>query len=624
MKIKRRNSRTAIRVATLFLGLGLAGAGIASAINQVMAEIYMIDWSSATYPYEKETWTVTDGQMNEATGHYFAPEYSKGMVYVKNTNFKAYPHPKDTKDTCKKAKSEKVRTGNYFCRTNTEKQDGSGGSPVTYVEFDNGAIYENQWIDVIEYDWIDKQGMYARNLDNGGITSDEVNLSLNTKNNIHRELHFYKHKAGDGVGAELSEFKGIISFSDFDFGEGYAIAKRNLVRAFPRANNKNKTPIVHPDEKTWIMSGRKKEDVPNGYGVGEDDLWVEVKSTPDKPLLLNYKNPKFERGSKSLMGTKTVTYNLSGDIPADLNYRKWDTVAAYDKKDDSYKMYSVLKMNNTPTTADSNYSFSGWFTDKDMTHEYTSTTMTVTASTTLYGRMKNNATPTEHTASVTTSIENGVITASETGINTGGNYMVSYTCNNGSSPDSVTVDGAPLTGEVLVDSQSSYTFTGITEDEHTVAVHCPDEAATDPDDDDDDDDDEDITQGIVTSIENGTITDSIVDYVDASENYDIEYSCNEGFHLASILVDGEEVDINEFPTTYSFENVTSKRTIDVVCTDVNAPNTGSINSSNYDSGNTTGGSINVVAILISSLVSIAGFALVIRFVKHNSAISFKK
>lgn len=592
MKIKRNNSRTAIRVATLVLGLGLVGAGIVSTIGQVMA--------AGTYPYPAAMRKRGDG---EFTGN-FEADYSKGIVF-RNPNANIPANKTTTSyvthgtSQCKNAKNATIRNNNYFCGSNNTKQD-------IYVTFKNAAIYNNEWLDVREYVWINQKGaLYAINLDNAGITSDEGTLPQNTKNFIYRELHFYKAGTTNEV-----NFKGIIGFSDFDYAEGYSISSQNLHRGYIYVNSSNQTPLVHPDQQTWIMSGNKKNTITDEFN-GMYMLWAEVSSSSSKPLTLTYINPKFRRGSKNYTPFNTVTYSLSGSRPSDLKYNTYDVVAN-----------KGTLSPTEPTWSDkTNYTFKGWYTDAAMTKKAASS-MVVTANQTLYGKMVKNSSSSETKASVTTSITNGVITPGSSDIDAGDNYMVGYACNNGFALNSITVNGEAQSD--LVGHANSFTFENIS-GENTIAVECV--ASTDPtpgDDDDDDDDIDDGTPSIITSIENGTITDSITDYVDAGERYEIEYSCNEGFHLASILVDNEEVSIADYPTSYTFEGVSKKRTIDVVCTDVNTPNTGALSSSNFGSDSTTGGSINVVAIVISSLISIAGIALVIRFVKYNHAISFKK
>lgn len=68
---------------------------------------------------------------------------------------------------------------------------------------------------------------------------------------------------------------------------------------------------------------------------------------------------------------------------------------------------------------------------------------------------------------------------------------------------------------------------------------------------------------IVTSAVNGTITPTERD-IPKSENRVITYTPNAGYQLKTIIVDGEEKDIKEYPSSYTFENISKDHTIDVV------------------------------------------------------------
>ena len=74
---------------------------------------------------------------------------------------------------------------------------------------------------------------------------------------------------------------------------------------------------------------------------------------------------------------------------------------------------------------------------------------------------------------------------------------------------------------------------------------------------------------ITTSVTNGTITDSTVIPASGGDDPDdlidktIEYSPNPGYVLGSIVVDGIEIDITEYPTSYTFTNINTNHTIHV-------------------------------------------------------------
>ena len=66
---------------------------------------------------------------------------------------------------------------------------------------------------------------------------------------------------------------------------------------------------------------------------------------------------------------------------------------------------------------------------------------------------------------------------------------------------------------------------------------------------------------ITTSATNGTIT--ATSYVDSGTNKTISYSPNTGYKLKSVTVDGTNVSISTYPTSYTFSNVTAYHTISV-------------------------------------------------------------
>ncbi len=593
MKIKHNNSRMAVRIATLVLGLGLAGFGITSVISQVSAA-----------SYEKAQFRkVTPGSMNEYRylEDSFEAEYSKGVAFLAPKSVKTHGGI-----SCSKyAQNDTIKKGNYFCGNNTTKNSG------IYVEFGKAAYsLDYGWLDVIEYDWIPNGAIYALNLGNTGMASDEGTKAKNTKTNIHREIHFYK----SGTTEEVT-FKGIIAFADFDWGEGYSITT-GLRRGYVITRD-NTTPLIHSNANTWVMSGTGSgSNYENDLHAMYDNkyvLWTEVEGSQAKPLKLVMTMPKLRRGAKNNTPYTYVYYQMGGSTPASLSYRKSDIIATYGK----------LSVSNTPIYSDTaNFSFDGWKVNGQSPNGITVGQNGIT----LYGSFTKNSTEqAERSTSVTTSITNGQISPSASNVSADDDYTVGFFCNNGYTIGSVLVNGAQQDGITGNSGDYTFGFASMSSEEiaeqNSIAVSCVEGPGADQDDEYEDDDSG--LPSIITSIENGTITESITD-IDAEETYDVEYSCNEGFHLASILVNGEEVSITDHPTSYTFEGVSEKRTIDVVCTDVNTPNTGAIGSSNFGSDSTTGGSINVVAIVVSSLISIAGIALVFRFVKYSHAISFKK
>ena len=72
-----------------------------------------------------------------------------------------------------------------------------------------------------------------------------------------------------------------------------------------------------------------------------------------------------------------------------------------------------------------------------------------------------------------------------------------------------------------------------------------------------------IPHKITTEVVNGTITPSDDQVPDGSDKV-IEYAPKDGYKLVSVTVDGEDVDITDYPTSYEFTNVTKNHEINVV------------------------------------------------------------
>lgn len=67
---------------------------------------------------------------------------------------------------------------------------------------------------------------------------------------------------------------------------------------------------------------------------------------------------------------------------------------------------------------------------------------------------------------------------------------------------------------------------------------------------------------ITTDVENGTITDGAD--VKNGESFTVEYAADSGYMLKSVTVDGTAVDINAYPTSYTFDKVDRDHDISVV------------------------------------------------------------
>ena len=144
------------------------------------------------------------------------------------------------------------------------------------------------------------------------------------------------------------------------------------------------------------------------------------------------------------------------------------------------------------------------------------------------------------TYNINTQADNGIITESKI-VNYGDSQKIEYAPKQGYHLKSVTVDG------IVADIEkypSEYTFSDVKQDHNIEVIYEIDKFE------------------IVSSAQNGSITKSTS--VDYGENKTFEYQPKEGYHLTSLAIDGEQVDINESPTSYTFEAVKGDHTIEVV------------------------------------------------------------
>ena len=66
---------------------------------------------------------------------------------------------------------------------------------------------------------------------------------------------------------------------------------------------------------------------------------------------------------------------------------------------------------------------------------------------------------------------------------------------------------------------------------------------------------------IETSVENGTIDSASSHYL--GDECTVNYAPDEGYHLENVVVDGQDVNIKEYPSSYTFEDIYADHTIDV-------------------------------------------------------------
>ena len=143
------------------------------------------------------------------------------------------------------------------------------------------------------------------------------------------------------------------------------------------------------------------------------------------------------------------------------------------------------------------------------------------------------------TYQITTEVVNGSIDEGET-VYWGADKTINYSPNEGYHLEKVTVDGKEVS---KTDFAEKYTFENIQADHNIKVVYAIN------------------TYQITTEVENGTIDPNCT--VDWGTNKTINYSVNEGYHLAKVEVDGKEVDKETYASSYAFENVREDHSIKV-------------------------------------------------------------
>lgn len=76
-----------------------------------------------------------------------------------------------------------------------------------------------------------------------------------------------------------------------------------------------------------------------------------------------------------------------------------------------------------------------------------------------------------------------------------------------------------------------------------------------------------VVYSVKTSIENGTISKGKKS-VDYGAKFKVEYTPDEGYEVAEILVNNEPVEVKKYLKKYTFDNIDSDQTIRVICTKI--------------------------------------------------------
>ena len=499
--------------------------------------------SANTHSFDFELSVISAAQVEVgAIGGHFNKDYSRGILYrnqavtVNSSNVSTMPFElvgfSSTINNCHWEDS-------YACASNKWKNTGKI-SKIT-----RGAVYNNEYLDVIEYTWKDNfaspqnnivydniTAIYGKSSNNGTSISnarvnddtpdpDPVRDEMTSKKTLaytHREFHFYK--TGTNFTQEVN-FKGVVAFGDFEYAEGY-VFKQGQKKVYVDGWG---------DSSQWASSsiaGINGFVRPFSYpdsSQSEIMLYAEVESTAFSPLHVVYVTPADRnRGSNSMVQAAYVRYNLVGTVPSGVSAPAYDTV--------------VKGGTITPTAAPSvtGYTFSGWYTNEAMTTPAGSDVY-VDSDVNLYGKYTRNV------YNITASAVNGTTSGNISNINHGTSRTVTYNCNTGYHLASITVDGAAVS---ITNFPSSYAFNNVTAN-HTIAVVC-----------------EINTYDITTNIEHGTITDPI-SKTPYGSTQKIEYSCEPKYHVASAIVDGVTNVTETNPTDYTFSDIKDNHDISVVC-----------------------------------------------------------
>ncbi len=188
----------------------------------------------------------------------------------------------------------------------------------------------------------------------------------------------------------------------------------------------------------------------------------------------------------------------------------------YAPKDDTYELVSVVVDGEDVTkTNPTSYTFSN-----------------ISASHTIAATYKPK------TYNITTSVTNGVIDGSVAITGAGASRTIHYQAKVGYHLASVTVDGAAVD---ISEHRYNYTFTDIREDHSISVVYEPD------------------TYTITTTAAHGSIDETVT--VARGEGRTISYAPDAGYKLHKLTVDGKDVDISKYPTSYAFTDISSDHTV---------------------------------------------------------------
>lgn len=316
---------------------------------------------------------------------------------------------------------------------------------------------------------------------------------------------------------------------------------------------------IRPDSITVYLTADSFAP-PQGYMLGAENDWTVTVNDLDK--YYNGKEIQY-KWTEEVPDGYTVSYSTEGNTTVITNThtpekvsvsvtKKWE-----DKNDadgirpDAVKVilkadgtdageYSITEADNWTLTVDNLDKYAAgkeitYTWEEEAVEGYTSSQVTEGNATTI----TNSHMP---KYKITTEIDNGTITDTETDIPYGDSRTVTWKPKEGYYIDSVTVDGK----ETGVDG--SYTFDNITADHEVVVKTLPYHTVT-------------------TAIDNnGIITDNITE-IKMNEDRTVSWTPESGYYVSKVTVDGRNeytgVRTSGYPTSYEFTDITEDHAIAV-------------------------------------------------------------
>ncbi|MBR3132193.1 InlB B-repeat-containing protein, partial [Candidatus Saccharibacteria bacterium] len=317
----------------------------------------------------------------------FSQEYSRGVVFWsegRSNMTKEFSSKLLSESICEHIDkdSDPANRKDAVCYDNHQKESD------VYYTVKNGAVMNNQLLDVRVYPWVELNegddttdhkgywGTYANtgegetnvagiNFPSSGQTGiNNISTGKTTTRIIHLEYHFYR----PGTTEEVS-FKGVIGTTDLDSLEGLDIIQ-GYHQGFV-ASDTDLSFTEFEDEQsvthhTWAGTDRTE---------GKTVFRAEVEGTSSKPLKIDY-IVRTGLGTNFWANANTVAYNIT-NLPQGTSAPETDIVAHY----------GTYAPSAAPTVT--GYTFDGWYKNANFTEKVTGTIM-VTEDTILYGKFTQN------------------------------------------------------------------------------------------------------------------------------------------------------------------------------------------------------------------------------------------